>query len=390
MKKILIMLLTALMLLAACGCTNNNDKKTDPVVPEVKGEMHDFGRFSALIPEGWAAANIGEYSTDFNGVIVKGTAEDLMKAPSVSLLYFLPTELVISNRQFYENTHDMDPIDNGDYHWTLWYGTFNEQVTYTAECSGDFGSLVVSLQNYGENTEELTMEDPVVQAIIKSITVELFTEADWVKFENGQAVATLPAVEGYRWHDSGSMYTKDVDAWMEVIDNVVYLKPEAGNGAYSQNLELTNEEETLLMGKAQIDIRVTNGKADGLYVANLKVFDEPEEIEQYVPEDYLDYEALDQLYTGAWVDKNNDLTMFIQKLEDFDHSYLINIQSSDRQMSATGHIQSTGELLYGSMIVDGTETDTYGWFTPDGDMLLWNRREEFGGYENATIFTKSE
>jgi hypothetical protein len=60
-------------------------------------------------------------------------------------------------------------------------------------------------------------------------------------------------------------------------------------------------------------------------------------------------------------------------------------------MSATGRIQTNGELLYNGMIVDGIEVDTYGWFTPDSEtILLWSRENDFGGYENATIFTKAE
>ena len=391
MKRLLVTLLTAFMLLTVCGCTGGNGGKTDPVEPEVKGTVVDFGRISALVPEGWSQANIGEYSTDFNAVIVKGTADDFMKKPGVSALYFLPSEWVISNRQFYENTHDLDPIDNGDYHWTLWYGTYNEQVSYTAECTGDFGTINVVLQNYGEESEKLTMDDPEVRAFIKSITVEPFTEADWVKFENGEAVATLPVVEGYQWEDSGSMYTTGVDAWAEVIDNVLYIRPEAGSGTYSQNLQLNNEEGTFYKGQVQVDVRITDGKADALYTANLKLLDEPVEIEQYEYEDNTDYESLDQYYSGTWIDKNNDLTMFIQKIDDIDHSYLINIQSSDKQMSATGRIQTNGELLYTGMIVDGVEVETYGWFTPDSEtVLLWSRENDFGGYENATIFNKAE
>ena len=85
--------------------------------------------------------------------------------------------------------------------------------------------------------------------------------------------------------------------------------------------------------------------------------DEPVEIEQYEYEDNTDYESLDQYYSGTWIDKNNGLTMFIQKIDDIDHSYLINIQSSDKQMSATGRIQTNGEMIYTVMIVDGVEVE---------------------------------
>ncbi|MBR3351839.1 MAG: hypothetical protein IKG35_06955, partial [Erysipelotrichaceae bacterium] len=203
--------------------------------------------------------------------------------------------------------------------------------------------------------------------------------------------ATLPVVEGYQWEDSGSMYTTGVDAWAEVIDNVLYIRPEAGSGTYSQNLQLNNEEGTFYKGQVQVDVRITDGKADALYTANLKLFDEPVEIEHYEYEDNTDYESLDQYYSGTWIDKNNDLTMFIQKIDDIDHSYLVNIQSSDKQMSATGRIQTNGEMIYTVMIVDGVEVETYGWFTPDSEtVLLWSRENDFGGYENATIFNKAE
>ena len=62
MKKYFIIILTAVLLV---GCSNGGGGNTPtPPEPQVKGTMHDFGRFSALVPEGWSVADIGEFKTD--------------------------------------------------------------------------------------------------------------------------------------------------------------------------------------------------------------------------------------------------------------------------------------------------------------------------------------
>ena len=84
MKKLLSVLMAVLMLIGILGCSNQGSK--EPEKPEenaVKGEVHDIGRISVLVPEGWSVADLGSMATDFTCVIVKGTKDDFMKNPQV-------------------------------------------------------------------------------------------------------------------------------------------------------------------------------------------------------------------------------------------------------------------------------------------------------------------
>ena len=80
MRKILACLIIVALLLSLCSCgTKQQDASEDTVSPEdtsgedaVKGTVHDFGRFRALVPEGWEVADLGDYQADYNGIIVKG------------------------------------------------------------------------------------------------------------------------------------------------------------------------------------------------------------------------------------------------------------------------------------------------------------------------------
>jgi hypothetical protein len=96
------------------------------------------------------------------------------------------------------------------------------------------------------------------------------------------------------------------------------------------------------------------------------------------------------VFSGAWVDDKNDLTLFIQKSEEEEHACQITIQSAEHQMSGVGVIQITEALMYEEMSIDGEAVQTNGYFTLDGDMLIWGHDDEVGVFEYVTIFTKLE
>ena len=398
MKKILACIIAAAMLLSLCSCgagqhnTNTNDGPSNNSSAEetVKGTVHDFGRFSALVPEGWEAADMGDYQADYNGIIVKGKADAFMEAASVSVLYGLPSEMFISNRGFYEIVRDEGEFDLGGHHWEGWSSSMGDMSVAVAESYGDDGTIIVSVTMPTKDSEKLDLNDPEVRAIIASIVVVPTIEVDWISMENGKAIVTLPEAEGYTWQEGGRMFTNELEVSTELDGNRLIITPESGSGAFSIDLSLENEDETFRMGEASVSIRVTDAKADAVYAGDYSIYDEPEEIEYNDYEDDTDYEALAQMYAGTWVDDKNDLTLFIQVDEETEHGCLISLQQSGKQFAASGVIQVSMALMYDEISIDGTTVDSSGYFAFDGDMLFWGHDDAVGEFEYATIFTKLE
>ncbi len=400
MKRFLVLLVVTALILAGCGGgggnsgsnnnNNNNNVAPAPVEPEVKGTVHDFGRFSVLVPEGWSVADLGEYQTEFNGALVKGTPDQFRKAPSVSIQYTLPVELVISGRTFYEDTISLKPIETESFVYDLWEGKWQGNFVSAAESQqpNDLGVITVYSNQVTAESEYVRIDDPDITAMIKSIAVEPTTEVEWITFKDGKGIATLPeAKEGLRWHDSGYMYSNDVEADSEFEGNTVTITAESGNGVFSQNCMLTNEDETYAYGEAEFAVRITDGKVDATYNGVYRIYDEPKSLD-YETEDTTDYEWYGQVYTGTWADKKNDLTMFIQPHEGIEHGYQITIQGSSVQCSTVAQIEQGGVMWYYDMSIKGESVETMGYFQLDGDMLIWGHDDETIKFENATIFSK--
>lgn len=388
MKKIITLFLVVFLMICLCSCGKNSRDDDQTPEPEIHGTIQDFGRFSVMIPDGWAKADLGESQTGFTGVIVHGKAEDFMEAPQVSIMYFIPTEIVLSSRGFYEDTKTLDEFDAAGFHWESWSGTFQELSIVCAEGSGDAGSIAVSLQDFSSDASPMSLDDPEIKAIINSIVVEPTIESDWVSVDNGIATAVLPEVEGYQWECGIMMSGNDVEVEAEIVDGKLVITPLGGNGAFYQTADLENEDGSLNMGTIKVDLGIKDGKVVALYDAVSEIYDEPKEIEGPDFEDNTDYEFLDGFYQGAWVDANNDLTMFIQRADPSEYIYLVTIQSADKNISGTAVIDVGGSMNYTEMSVDGNVVQTEGWFMIDGDMIIWGHDEGVGEFENATIFSK--
>ena len=401
MKKLSVIILIIMVLVCTCACANSSQPSSGETAAQstelpaaentVKGTMHDFGRFSALVPEGWEAADLGDYQASYNGVIVKGKGEDFMTAASVSLLYLLPTEMFISGRGFYENVRSQDDFDLGGRHWEAWTGVNDDgDKIQAAETSGEEGAFTVSLYMPADSDVELSLDDPDVRAIIESIDIVTTVDVDWITLKDGALIASLPEVEGYKWTEGGSMSSNELEVSASLEGNQLTIKPVSGSGIGAQDLTLENEDQTEIKGEAKISFRVNDAKVDAVFAGDIEIYDEPKAKETGDSWGEIDYEAVAELYSGTWVDSKNDLVLFIKPADEVEHGCLLNIQSGDRQINATGVIEEDSVLRYENITIDGESVDSAGYLMPDGDMLIWGHDDKVGEFEFGTLFTRLE
>ncbi|MBQ6602248.1 MAG: hypothetical protein IJH99_02445 [Eubacterium sp.] len=402
MKRVLTLALAAFLALGLFGCSGNGGKKeSSDKEPEAQsssavseavpaGERFDFGRVSAIIPEGWNPADLGEMADGFNAAIIKGSPDQLGKVSQVSIIYCLPTEIIVSPKEMLQEPKNLEPFDLGGYHWTAWEAVYNGVTFRGAETYNDDGAVFVYLMQ-AEDGAILDFEEPDVRTIMGSIETEPTMEADWITInEDGSADAVLPSVEGYEWDGSSYMVSNDVEVERDISENHYHAAPVSGSGVLVEKLMLENEDSSK-MGEAVMAFRITGGKVEALLNADRRIYDAPEIYEEPEDnnEDNVDYEAYAEFYTGIWRDANNDLTMFIQKDEILQHGFIISIQSKNRTLTAGAVLQESGQLVYEKISVGGMPpVESAGWFVIDGAMLIWGHDDAAGDFSYATLFAR--
>ena len=417
MKKLLAFVITAVLALGLLSCGGKNESQKESSTPEqtesisvsesestpqtesepessseavINGEVLETGRITAFIPEGWSLIDLGAYTDEFTAVILKGTQEDFMAVPQISIIYTVPTEMAISAAAYYDNVIQQPDFDMGNYHWTSWTGSNSGLKSFVAEAEGEFGFISVNLQQVEPDGEMPSIEDEEVKAIIKSISVRPTVEIDWIKLDGNTATAELKAYEGCHWEDSGNMAQQGVDVDYEIEGNKVAFTSNAGTGGFKLQLVLVNDEETLKFAEAHIDLKLEEGKFAAVYNAAIKEYDEPESTD-YEPGGESDYEVPDEFLLGTWADNGNDLTLFIQKDDEDEYGYVFTIQSDEKTIVINVEAGLDGSLTYEEISINGAEAiDCYGSFIIDGDMLIWGHDEAAGEYDCATLFSKVE
>ena len=356
----------------------------------INGEVLEAGRITAFIPEGWSLIDLGAYTDEFTAVILKGTQEDFMEVPQISIIYMVPTEMAISAAAYYDNVIQQSDFDMGNYHWTSWTGSSSGLKSFVAEAEGEFGFISVNLQQVEPDGEMPSIEDEEVKAIIKSIKVRPTAEIDWIKLDGNTATAELKAYEGCHWVDSGNMAQQGVDVDYEIEGNAVTFTSNAGTGGFKLQLVLVNDDETLKYAEAHIDLKLEDGKFDAVYSAAITEYDEPESTD-YEPGGESDYEVPDEFLLGTWADNGNDLTMFIQKADEDEYGYVFTIQSDEKTIVINVEAGADGSLSYEEISINGAEAiASFGSFIIDGDVLIWSHDEAAGEYDSATLFSKVE
>ncbi|MBO4218078.1 MAG: hypothetical protein J5887_01030 [Erysipelotrichaceae bacterium] len=375
MKRVVLLLTVMALLIGSGGCSG------------VKGKTYDAGRFSFLVPEGWDYVEMAENFGGTTAVAVKGSAEDYTKVPQVSFLYSLPTENVMSSRDFFPDAEDLAAFDLGGYHWIPWRAV-TEGLKFTCfESSGDFGYLTVYVMQAQPDNEDLSPSDPDVRAILASIKTQPEIQADWISIDaNGVLTADLGRLEGYYWEDDGAMYTNTLEANSELSEGKFVIKPVSGDGVYSQSLILVSDDGRTYIGEAEVGAVFKNGKAVYVCEAEKKIYDEAISVNGDVD---IDYEKISAEYLGTWKDEANKLTLYIQEFEGHPGILLAAVKASGKVWSMACYIEATEDLVYESISLNnGEAVDAIGWFSLQDGKVIWFYDENVDDFAQDTIFTK--
>ena len=191
MKKILalVLVLTLLFTLAACGEKEEKKDNEDPKTSEnggennnggaeIKGEAYNAGNFSALVPEGWMAIPVSDMWSDAPNavdpdalqIIKDGTSEfDILTKAYIQFNYYAPeTDLMVPSSEWYDGAENLDPIVAGEYTWNGFTAVSggNTMITlWTGEAGGP--QFQATLWCNGENV--ISASDADVLAILASV-----------------------------------------------------------------------------------------------------------------------------------------------------------------------------------------------------------------------------
>lgn len=180
MKKAFVFLLAMLICLAAfTGCGAKGSATNVAQSPkEVKGETFDGGNLSALVPDGWMAFHggdvFGDYEEGYNPNVIqvcKGAKNewDLFSKPYIQINYYgADTTMMAPDKDWYDNTADLDPMKLGDYTWNGFTGISADYPTAIlwTEDGGDQFQISIWLEM---EDGKISLDDADVQAIIASI-----------------------------------------------------------------------------------------------------------------------------------------------------------------------------------------------------------------------------
>ncbi|MBQ7566912.1 MAG: hypothetical protein IJT18_07315 [Oscillospiraceae bacterium] len=218
MKKLIAILLAALMLLslAACGetpatdTTNTETAASGEESAAVAGETFDAGQITVTVPSGWTAiAQHDVFSDDPKAMLTdvvnvcKGgtTADDLFSKPYIRFDFGGANKtLYMADKDFYDDVVDLEPIVTGDHTWNGYscnnFG-YKTTVLFCEEGALQYQAMIYTEMSGGK----ISVDDADVQAILASVAP---TSADDLAAASAEAPAAEPTETS---SDSGDLRT---------------------------------------------------------------------------------------------------------------------------------------------------------------------------------------
>lgn len=279
MKKLLCILLAAVMLLSLAACAKSGVIEDDPATkpgsstsvepgapetPTVDGTYYDTGSFKALVPAGWKEFPASDVFSDEPDAldatalnICKGGVNDydLFTKPYIYIKYGGPNTLLMQpDKDWYDDVQDIDPLTTGSHTWNGFSGeSFGSKLYLLYE---DLGEVQLQVTVYYETGEgKLSLRDEDVQAILASIEI---TDPDAAAYvgEPGVIDPGVPVAESFDY----SWWEGDWYGWWSTY---------TGEGIYEE----FGKQGYAWDAYATIDVDGENGKLTLWYADNYK--DEP-------------------------------------------------------------------------------------------------------------------
>jgi len=142
-----------------------------------EGELYDAGNVTVLVPAGWKAFPQSDVFAEEEGAmnpdvirVCKGgeTDWDLFTKPSIQINYWGPSVTGLpTDKDWYEDAKDLEPITTGDHHWTGFQGaSMGSKLIVLFE---DLGNIQYQATIWYETDDgSISLEDADVQAILAS------------------------------------------------------------------------------------------------------------------------------------------------------------------------------------------------------------------------------
>ena len=182
MKKIAALLLVLAMVLCMVACGGEKEPAAPASPAEVKGQSHDTGSFTALIPDGWLAVPVADmWSDDPDAInpsalqVVKGGKSewDLLTKPYIQINHYDPnTEMMEPWKDMYDGAVDLAEFTTGSLTWKGFTAKDllgnDMMVLWTAgDAAGNQYQLTVIPKT---DDGESTLQDADVLALLGSLT----------------------------------------------------------------------------------------------------------------------------------------------------------------------------------------------------------------------------
>ena len=157
--------------------SGDSGSKGDTPAPSQGGEEYDTGNFKVTAPEGWTIfpqtdvfSDDGELDPTRLYLSKGGESEwDLFSKPYILITYAGPrTTLWAPDKDFYDNTEDLEPLTTGSHNWTGFSGESYGTKYYFLFEDKDEVQYQISM-NYETTAGKISLDDPDVLAILSSI-----------------------------------------------------------------------------------------------------------------------------------------------------------------------------------------------------------------------------
>lgn len=181
-KGVILPLLLAAVLLAACGGSEPETQTLSSVENQIHGIIMDAGEVKALCPDGWNSVGSPDLSSESPDTMetnalrfVKGgsTQDDLLKNAFVEIRYYKSEQNIpdVEPHKWYDNVADIGEINTGKHIWSGYSGLSLGVPFAYLETKTETAAFTAVLYSPEDAVNTASISDADVQAILNSIEI---------------------------------------------------------------------------------------------------------------------------------------------------------------------------------------------------------------------------